>query len=171
MKIKLNKKRKVTRTICSQTFSLVPYINLSQKEYILNKLVEYYNESKEESFTKLIMELRANLDVLVLQAVTDIEVDEDSSYEDMISSGLIELIKKSIINYDEIYQDAFYFLQTTKLMSLLPDTKSLTDSFSSLPKMFENMSSEQKENLNMVVKASLANSASNSILGAIKDDQ
>jgi len=168
MKIKFNSKRKIKKTICGQEFSLTPFVDLSQKNFILNKLLEYYEDGKEESFIQLVLELRANLDVLVIKATTDIEIDEESSYEGMLSSGLIDLIRTSVINYDEIYQDAFYVLQVNRISSLLPDEKSLAESFNALPKMFESMSPEQQKNLDMVVKASLANSASNAILGGIR---
>lgn len=167
MKLILNKKRKIKKTICGQEFSLVPYINLSQKEFILNKLFEYYEENSEDSFVNLISGFRAILDALIVKAITDIETD-GLEYDDMLSSGLIELIKKSVINYEEIMQDSFYFLQLNLLGKLLPNEKSLMESFSEIPKMFENMSPEQQKNLEMVVKASLANSASNAILGGIK---
>ena len=65
-------------------------------------------------------------------------------------------------------QDSFYFLQLNLLGKLLPNEKSLAESFNALPKMFESMSPEQQKNLELVVKASLANSASNAILGGIK---
>lgn len=167
MKLILNKKRKIKKTICGQEFSLVPYINLSQKEFILNKLFEYYEENSEDSFVNLISGFRAILDALIVKAITDIETD-GLEYDDMLSSGLIELIRKSVINYEEIMQDSFYFLQLNLLGKLLPNEKSLMESFSEIPKMFENMSPEQQKNLEMVVKASLANSASNAILGGIK---
>jgi hypothetical protein len=164
MKLILNKKRKIKKTICGQEFSLVPYINLSQKEFILNKLFEYYEENSEDSFVNLISGFRAILDALIVKAITDIETD-GLEYDDMLSSGLIELIRKSVINYEEIMQDSFYFLQLNLLGKLLPNEKSLMESFSEIPKMFESMSPEQQKNLEMVVKASLANSASNAILG------
>lgn len=167
MKLILNKKRKIKKTICGQEFSLVPYINLSQKEFILNKLFEYYEENSEDSFVDLISGFRAILDALIVKAITDIETD-GLEYDDMLSSGLIELIRKSVINYEEIMQDSFYFLQLNLLGKLLPNEKSLMESFSEIPKMFESMSPEQQKNLEMVVKASLANSASNAILGGIK---
>jgi hypothetical protein len=167
MKLILNKKRKIKKTICGQEFSLVPYINLSQKEFILNKLFEYYEENSEDSFVNLISGFRAILDALIVKAITDIETD-GLEYDDMLSSGLIELIRKSVINYEEIMQDSFYFLQLNLLGKLLPNEKSLMESFSEIPKMFESMSPEQQKNLEMVVKASLANSASNAILGGIK---
>ena len=167
MKMILNKKRKIKKTICGQEFSLVPYINLSQKEFILNKLFEYYEENSEDSFVNLISGFRAILDALIVKAITDIETD-GLEYDDMLSSGLIELIRKSVINYEEIMQDSFYFLQLNLLGKLLPNEKSLMESFSEIPKMFESMSPEQQKNLEMVVKASLANSASNAILGGVK---
>lgn len=168
MKLILNKKRKIKKTICGQEFSLTPFVDISQKNFILSKLLEYYDASKNESFVQLVLELRANLDILILKSTTDIDVDEESDYEDMVTSGLINLIRESVINYDEIYQDAFYVLQVNRISSLLPDEKSLAESFNALPKMFESMSPEQQKNLDMVVKASLANSASNAILGGIR---
>lgn len=168
MKLSLNSKRKIKKTICGQEFSLTPFVNLSQKSFIIEKILKYYEDGKNESFVQLVLELRANLDVLIIKATTDIEIDENSVYEDLVSSGLVDLIRKSVINYEEIYQDAFYTLQVNRISSLLPNENSLAESFSALPKMLENMSPEQQKNLEMVVKASLANSASNAILGGIK---
>ena len=167
MKIELNSKRKVKKVICGQEFSLTPYVNLSQKEFILNKLFEYYEENANDSFVELISGFRAILDALIIKAITDIDT-EGLEYDDMLSSGLIELVRKSVINYEEIMQDSFYFLQLNLLGKLLPNEKSLAESFNALPKMFESMSPEQQKNLELVVKASLANSASNAILGGIK---
>ena len=164
MKLNLNKKRKSTKTICGQEFFLTPYVNLSQKEFILNKLFEYYEENANDSFVELISGFRAILDALVIKATTDIDT-EGLEYDDMLSSGLIELIRKSVINYEEIMQDSFYFLQISLLGKLLPNEKSLMESFNELPKMFESIS---PENLEMVVRASLANSASNAIFGGVK---
>jgi hypothetical protein len=161
MKLQLNSKRKIKKTICGQEFTLTQYITSEQKSYIIEKILDYYNEIKEETLSSVVCDLRANFDVLILLSTTDIEINKDDQYDDMIASGLIDLIRKSVINYDEVYQDTFYVVQVTRLASLFPDTSNLFDSIKELPEMFEKMSPEQKENLELVLRASLANSVSN----------
>lgn len=151
MKLNLNKKKKVTRKLGEQSFSVVPYISLSQKEFILDKLIEFYNDSKTNNETKYLLELRANLDILVISATTDIELDE-SDYEDLVSSGLINLIRKTVINYDEIYQDALFMIQATRFADLMKNLESDNDIFNDLPKFLDNLSPEQIDRLNMVGK-------------------
>lgn len=167
MKIELKTKRKLTKKINGQEFHLTPYINLTQKEFILNKLFEYYEENKDSTFVDLISGFRAILDVLVLKATTDIDTD-NLEYDDMLSSGLIELIRDSVINYNEIYQDSFYFLQINLLGKLFPDVESLFGSFGNALDKLNEMSPEQKQNLEMVVRASMANSAASTIFNSLE---
>lgn len=165
MKIELKTKRKLTKKINGQEFHLTPYINLTQKEFILNKLFEYYEENRDNTFVDLISGFRAILDVLVLKATTDIDTD-NLEYDDVLSSGLIELIRDSVINYNEIYQDSFYFLQINLLGKLFPDVESLFGSFGNALDKLNEMSPEQKQNLEMVVRASMANSAASTIFNS-----
>jgi len=153
MKLNLNKKRKVIRKLGDNSFSVVPYVTLYQKDYILEKLLEYYNESKEaKGFAKYVLEFRANLDVMIINATTDIET-EGLDYDDLVSSGLIDLIRKTVINYDEIYQDAQFILNVTKMSEIFPSMEDLEKSFSQIPEVLKNMSPEQTERLNMMANA------------------
>ena len=167
MKLSLNKKRKTTKKICEQSFSIVPYIDTSKKQFILSKLLEYYNEIKEDDIGYIICSIRAQIDSLIIAIVTDIEMDENTDYETMLSSGLIDMIRKTVTNYDEIYQDALFLIQTTKLSEMFPDIGGV---FSTLTDTLNNMSPEQKENFELIMRASLANSASNSILKSVMGD-
>ena len=50
MKLNLNNKRKLTRTINGQSFSVIPYIDTTKKQFILTKVLEYYEEMTGEDF-------------------------------------------------------------------------------------------------------------------------
>jgi len=167
MKLNLNNKRKLTRTINGQSFSVVPYIDTTKKQFILTKVLEYYEEMTGEDFQYVVCTLRAEIDTLIIKIVTDIEFDEDTSYDKLLSSGLINVVRDSVINYDEIYQDALFVIQTTKIASLFPDIDGVFDKVAST---LNNMSPEQKENFEVITRASLANSASNSILKNLMGD-
>lgn len=164
MKLNLNKKKKVTRKLGDQSFFVNPYVSLFQKDFILNKLLEYYNESKaKEDFLQNLLEFRANFDVLVISAVTDIEI-EGTEYEDLVTSGLIDILRKTVINYEEIYQDALFMLESVRIADLMPNLESLSDTFNELPKMLEAMSPEQVERLKMVENVT----ANDAVLRAVK---
>lgn len=167
MKLKLNKKRKSTKTICEQTFSVIPYVDTSKKQFVLSKLLEYYNGIKDGDFGFVICSLRAQLDCLIVAVTTDVDLDENDDYELLLSSGFIDIVRKSVINYEEVYQDALFFIQMEKLSELFPDVNGVFDKLSST---LNNMSPEQKENFELITRASLANSASNSILKSIMGD-
>jgi len=164
MKLNLNKKKKISRKIGEQSFSVVPYVDLAKKSFILDELIQYYNNSKEvDNFTKNLLEYRANFDILILKAVTDIEITEEDNYEDMISSGLIDIIRKTVINYDEIYQDALFMLECSKLAGLISKLD-VGDILNDLPKFLDNMSPETLERLQMVEKVT----AKDAVLKAVK---
>jgi len=155
MKLNLNKKKKITRKLGEQSFYITPYVNLYQKNFILNKLLEFYNDAKSEGdFVNYILEVRCNLDVMIITAITDIELDETVKYDDLVSSGLIDIIRKTVINYDEIYQDAMFMINVIKTFESMPTEKSLTESlsksFDDLSKFSENMTPETSERLEMI---------------------
>jgi len=162
MKLNLNKKKKITRKLGEQSFQITPYINLYQKNFILNKLLEFYNDAKSEGdFVNYILEVRCNLDVMIITAITDIELDETVKYDDLVSSGLIDIIRKTVINYDEIYQDAMFMINVIKTFESMPTEKSLTESlsksFDDLSKFSENMTPETSNRLEMIARVGMGN--------------
>lgn len=167
MKLNLSKKRKSKKTINGQEFYVIPYVSVSAKRFILSKLEEYYS-SEQINLVDDVCSFRADLDVLVISSNTDIELSENDKYEDLVESGLIDVVRKSVLNYDEIYQDASFLIQCIKLSKMFPDLES---TLTSVPKMLDEMSPEQKERLELVAKAAIANSAGNSILNVVKGDE
>lgn len=172
MNIKLNKKRTITRKICGQDVKITPYIDSTKKQLIMNKMLEYFNESNTNDidYSRVICELRANYDVLVLEMNTDIEVDKEDSYEDMVSSGLVNELRQSIINYDEVYFDTMLVVSTMKMSKLIPSVESFDGMFKTLANELENMSPDQKSNLDTFVKAAMANSTNSMLLKSLKGE-
>lgn len=170
MRLELNKKRKLTRKVCGQDITIVPYIDIVKKQIILDKLVSYFQDAKEneEDYNRIICETRANYDVLVIKLNTDVEILPEDIYEDMISSGLIETVREAIYNYDEVYEDAMLVISILKLASMLPQVDSMGDMFGSLGNMLENMDDNQKNNLEILAKAAMANAANTAVMRSAK---
>jgi hypothetical protein len=173
MNFKLNTKRKITRKVCGQDVVVVPYINSAKKKFIIEKLISYYNESSGlgEEYSEIVCELRANYDVLVLGLNTDVGVSTEDSYEDMVSSGLIDELRRSVFNYDEVFNDAMLVVSMLKMETILPSVDSFDNIFGGLTDAMENMDDNQKNNLEIFVKAAMANSANTAIMQAAKTEQ
>jgi len=162
MKLNLNKKKKLTRKLGEQSFQITPYITLYQKDFILNKLLEFYNESKSKGdFVNYILEIRCNLDIMIISATTDIELDETVKYDALLSSGLIDIVRDTVINYDELYQDAMFMINIIKTFDAMPNeetlTKSLSNSFDELSKFSENMPPDMLDRLDMITRVGMGN--------------
>ena len=173
MNIKLTNKRKITRKVCGQDVVIVPYINSSKKKFIIEKLISYYNESSVlgEEYSQIVCELRANYDVLVLELNTEVGVSTDDSYEDMVSSGLIDELRRSVFNYDEVFNDAMLVVSMLKMETILPSIDSFDNIFGGLTDAMENMDDKQKENLELFVKAAMANTANTAIMKSLKTEE
>lgn len=172
MNIKLNKKRTITRKVCGQDVKITPYIDSAKKQFIMNKMLEYFNESGADgkTYSRIVCELRANYDALILETNTDIEVNKEDSYEDMVSSGLIDELRKAVINYDEVYFDTMLVISTAKMSELIPSAESFDGIFENVSNELENMSPEQKANLDTFVKAAMANSTNSMLLKSYKGE-
>lgn len=167
MKLNLTNKRKLTKKINGQEFTVEQYIPVQIKKFIISKLLEYYRDIKEKNLEDIVCDIRANLDVMVLAFATNIETDENTKYEDLLDSGLIDIVRKSIYNYEELYQDATYVILMDRMSFTLPD---IGEAIKSIPDELEKMSPEQKNMLEIIAKASLANSANTSIMNIVKGD-
>ena len=170
MRLEFTKKRKLTRKVCGQEITIVPYIDIAKKQVIIEKLTSYFQESieNEEAYGKIICEMRANYDVLVIKLNTDVEILPEDSYEDLASSGLIDVVRESVFNYDEVYNDAAIVLSMLKLASILPQADSIGDTFTKLADVLENMDDKQKANFEIFIKAAMANAANTEIMRSAK---
>ena len=173
MRIDFTKKRKLSRKVCGQEISIVPYIDTSKKRLIIEKLITYFQESLDagNKYYEIICETRGNYDVLVIQSNTDVEILPDDNYEDMLSSGLIDVVRTAVYNYDEVYDDAMIVLSMLKISSILPQVDSMNDIFSKLANSLENMDDKQKSNLEIFAKAAMANAANTAIMRSAKNGE
>lgn len=173
MRIDFTKKRKLSRKVCGQEISIVPYIDTSKKRLIIEKLITYFQESLDagDEYDKIICEMRGNYDVLVIQLNTDVEILPEDNYEDMLSSGLIDIVRSAVYNYDEVYNDAMLVLSMLKIASILPQVDSMNDIFGNLANSLENMDDKQKSNLEIFAKAAMANAANTAIMQSAKSGE
>lgn len=173
MRIDFTKKRKLSRKVCGQEISIVPYIDTGKKRLIIEKLITYFQESLDagNEYYEIICEMRGNYDVLVIQSNTDVEILPDDNYEDMLSSGLIDVVRTAVYNYDEVYDDAMIVLSMLKISSILPQVDSMNDIFSKLANSLENMDDKQKSNLEIFAKAAMANAANTAIMRSAKNGE
>ena len=87
-----------------------------KKRFIIEKLVSYFQESLDagDEYDKIICEMRGNYDVLVIKLNTDVDILPEDNYEDMLGSGLIDVVRDAVYNYDEVYNDAMMVLSMLK---------------------------------------------------------
>lgn len=170
MRLDFTKKRKVSRKVCGQEISVVPYIDTAKKRLVIEKLISYFQESLDagEEYDKIICEVRGNYDVLVIKLNTDVDILPEDNYEDMLSSGLIDVVRSAVYNYDEVYNDAMLVISMLKIASILPQVDSMNDIFGNLANSLENMDDEQKSNLEIFAKAAMANAANTAIMKSAK---
>lgn len=170
MRLDFTKKRKLSRKVCGQDVSIVPYIDTAKKRLIIEKLVSYFQESLDagDEYDKVVCETRGNYDVLVIKLNTDVEILPEDNYEDMLSSGLIDVVRDSIYNYDEVYNDAMLIMSMLKIVSILPQIDSMNDVFAGLSDTLNNMDEKQKNNFEIFTKAAMANAANTAIMRAAK---
>lgn len=170
MRLDFTKKRKLSRKVCGQDVSIVPYIDTAKKRLIIEKLVSYFQESLDagDEYDKVVCETRGNYDVLVIKLNTDVEILPEDNYEDMLSSGLIDVVRDSIYNYDEVYNDAMLIMSMLKIVSILPQLDSMNDVFAGLSDTLNNMDEKQKNNFEIFTKAAMANAANTAIMKSAK---
>lgn len=170
MNLVLTKKRKVTRKVCGQDIAIVPYIDSKKKQYIIDKTLEYYKSSDtaDGNYTKIICELRANFDTIVILSNTNVTISQDDTYDDMVASGLIDVVRGSIINYDEVYSDAMNIVSILKISEMIPTPDSIDGGLTKLVDLIDGMDDDQKKNFEIFTKAAMANSANASILKSVK---
>jgi hypothetical protein len=129
-KIKLKFENEKTKTLDwnGQKFKVNPIINNENKLYIYSEIERCYNEriKEKEAGIPLNMGLSADLDVIVCSLQTNVDLT-DVSYDDMVSSGFISLVKGNIYNYNEVKDDVNSLIFSLRLESMIPDLSDIFD--------------------------------------------
>jgi hypothetical protein len=94
---------------------------------------------------------------MIISATTDIELDETVKYDALLSSGLIDIVRDTVINYDELYQDAMFMLNVVKMSEIMPNVESLNGLFNELPDLLKSMPPEEVERLEMMARVGMSN--------------
>ena len=166
MILNLNKKRKVKRKICGQDVEFIPYVDMGQKKYILDSIVESTRkrlDTDPSDFTFLVTTAYMTLDFLILNAVTEVENDVNE-YEEMVSSGLIQTLHDVVTNYEDLKASVDSVLYLCYLEKILPNPGDLSKDLQNLSNFIDGMTDEQKENFDIIANAAMKNSVANSIV-------
>lgn len=123
-------------------FSIRPYISAQDIEIINDLCVKEFlkNIDKDEGVFANFPHIRIKFDIIVLNTCTDVDF-EGWTYDNVISSGLMQIVRKNIFNYDEV------FSLITKNIELLNVTNCLKNIALALPsedKMQANISELNK---------------------------
>lgn len=160
MILKLNKKRKVKRKICGQEVEFIPYVDMGQKKYILDSIVESTRkrlDNDSSDFTFLVTTAYMTLDFLLLNAVTEVENSVDE-YQEMVSSGLIETLHDAVTNYNDLKSSVDCVLYLCYLEKIIPSAGDLSRDLESLNDFMNNMTEEQRSNFDIISSAAIKNS-------------
>lgn len=166
MILKLNKKRKVKRSVCGQEISIIPYVDMSQKKYILDSILSSTRERINNDFvdfTFLVTTAYMTLDFLLINIVTEVENDIND-YQDMVSSGLIKTVHEVVTNYDDLKASVDAILYLCYMEKVFPSPGDLTNDLKNLKDFMDNMTEEQKERFEIISDAAMKNSTSNLII-------
>lgn len=123
--LKFPKKHKKNVKFGSQVFSVTPFISVSQKQWILEKLYLDYQILLEENQGNYIMitELGAKLDILLAICVTELGVvDFDKyDYETLLLSGFFDVLKNSVVNYEDVRASMYAMINLLHIEKSLPN--------------------------------------------------
>ena len=124
-------------------FNLRPYISATDIEIINDLCVKEFikNVDKEEGIFSNFPHIRIKFDIIVLNTCTDIDF-EGWTYDSVISSGLMQIVRENIFNYDEVFN------LITKNIELLNVTNYLKNIALALPS-----EEKMKANINELNKA------------------
>lgn len=124
-------------------FNLRPYISATDIEIINDLCVKEFlkNIDKDEGIFTNFPHIRIKFDIIVLNTCTDIDF-EGWTYDSVISSGLMRIVRENIFNYDEVFN------LITKNIELLNVTNYLKNIALALPS-----EEKMKANINELNKA------------------
>lgn len=120
-----------------QKFNIRPYIS-AKDILIANQLcVEEYlkNVDQEEGLFKDFPLIRIKFDIVVLNCCTDINL-EGWEYDSVISSGLMQVVRSNIFNYNEVYD---IIIENIRLLNVSNCLKLIAKTLPSQEKMEQNI--------------------------------
>lgn len=172
MNLTFNKKRRVKRTVCGQEISVVPYITLEEKSFIISEIVEGISKrmSGNEEFPYIVAGVDVDLDMLLIKLTTEVENGFDE-YEEMIASGFITMLHETIVNYDDIRATIESIIYIKYIETILPDKNSLVNDLTALGSFMENMDEEQKGRFDTIARAAVAHASTDKFMGIYSEKE
>lgn len=152
MKIKLKKAKTVKKMYRGTELEIEPYIPLEYKEFILQKAYESYLTRLEESggLIEAIAGVDADIQMTIIGlAVKDIEFKEDTTYNDLLTSGFLNCVMDEVVNYQDIRNSAHDLIRLFVISERIPDISEMSKS---LPDSLKNMNKEDLEMMTETLK-------------------
>lgn len=165
MVLELNKKRKVKRKICNgQEIEIIPYATIEQVNDILDRVAKgtYDRLGDGESPEFAISTAYMTMNVCLIYYLTNVENGVDD-YEKMVESGVINTICDAVVNYEQIQSMVNSVVQMVFMSTIIPNVNSVSADIERMEKFVNNMNETQKENLNAIINAGMANAIMNKI--------
>lgn len=148
-------------------FNLKPYISAQDIEIINDLCVKEFlkNIDKEEGIFANFPHIRIKFDIIVLNTCTDIDF-EGWTYDSVISSGLLQLVRENIFNYDEAFNLVTKNIEllnvTNYLKSIalaLPSEEKMKTNINELNKAMNEFTKENPDLVKKVVESTLVANA------------
>lgn len=148
-------------------FNLRPYISAQDIEIINDLCVKEFlkNIDKEDGMFTNFPHIRIKFDIIVLNTCTDIDF-EGWTYDSVISSGLMQLIRKNIFNYDEVFDlitKNIELLNVTNYLKnialALPSEEKMKANISELNKAMNDFTKDNPDLVKKVVESTLVANA------------
>lgn len=148
-------------------FNLRPYISATDIEIINDLCVKEFlkNIDKDEGAFINFPHIRIKFDIIVLNTCTDIDF-EGWTYDSVISSGLMRIVRENIFNYDEVFNlitKNIELLNVTNYLKnialALPSEEKMKANISELNKAMNDFTKDNPDLVKKVVESTLVANA------------
>lgn len=148
-------------------FNLRPYISATDIEIINDLCVKEFlkNIDKDEGIFTNFPHIRIKFDIIVLNTCTDIDF-EGWTYDNVISSGLMRIVRENIFNYDEVFNlitKNIELLNVTNYLKnialALPSEEKMKANISELNKAMNDFTKDNPDLVKKVVESTLVANA------------
>ena len=148
-------------------FNLRPYISATDIEIINDLCVKEFlkNIDKDEGIFANFPHIRIKFDIIVLNTCTDIDF-EGWTYDSVISSGLMRIVRENIFNYDEVFNlitKNIELLNVTNYLKnialALPSEEKMKANISELNKAMNDFTKDNPDLVKKVVESTLVANA------------
>ena len=148
-------------------FTLRPYISAQDIEIINDLCVKEFLKDfdKENGSFKQFPHIRIKFDIIVLNSCTNIDF-EGWTYDDAISSGLMDVVRKNIFNYEEVFNlitKNIELLNVTNYLKnialALPSEEKMKANISELNKAMNDFTKDNPDLVKKVVESTLVANA------------